>query len=94
MNIYKELISGNMPMLPKAAINISDFRDVAHIHVEDLENKATNGKRFMVSTEQVYSFQQMVQILKANDYDKVSARVAPNFLLKFPPILMLISKEC
>ena len=83
MSTYKELITGGMPMLPKAAINMSDVRDVAKIHVQALENKAANGKRFIVTTEKAYSFQDMAQILKSNGYDKVSTKVAPNFLLKF-----------
>ncbi|MDB4286159.1 aldehyde reductase [bacterium] len=83
MSTYKELITGGMPMLPKAAINMSDVRDVAKIHVQALENKEANGKRFIVSTEKAYSFQEMAQILKSNGYDKVSTKVAPNFLLKF-----------
>ena len=70
-------------MLPKAAINMSDVRDVAEIHVQALENKAANGKRFIVGTEKAYSFKEMAQILKSNGYDKVSTKEAPNFLLKF-----------
>ena len=62
---------------------MSDVRDVAKIHVQALENKSANGKRFIVSTEKAYSFQEMAQVLKANGYDKVSTKVAPNFLLKF-----------
>lgn len=83
MSTYKELITGKMPMLPKAAINMSDVRDVAKIHVQALENDAAKGKRFIVATEKAYTFQEMAQILKDNGYEKVSTKVAPNFLLKF-----------
>jgi dihydroflavonol-4-reductase len=83
MSTYKNLISGKTPMLPKAAINMSDVRDIAKIHVQALEKKEANGKRFIVSTEKAYSFQEMAQILKSGGYDKVSTKVAPNFLLKF-----------
>jgi len=83
MSTYKNLITGKMPMLPKAAINMSDVRDISKIHVQALENKEANGKRFIVSTEKAHSFQEMAQILKSNGYDKVSTKVAPNFFLKF-----------
>lgn len=83
MSTYKELITGGWPRLPQAAINMSDVRDVAKIHVQALENKSANGKRFIVSTEKAYSFQEMAQILKSNGYDKVSTKLAPNLLLKF-----------
>jgi len=83
MSTYKKLISGEMPLLPKAAINMSDVRDVAKIHVLAMENESANGKRFIVSTEKAYSFQEMAMILKSNGYTKVSTKVAPNFLLRF-----------
>lgn len=83
MSTYKNLITGKLPMLPKAGINMSDVRDIAKIHVLALENKDANGKRYIVSTEKAHSFQEMAKILKSNGYPKVSTRVAPNFLLKF-----------
>ena len=61
---------------------MSDVRDVAKIHVQALENKKANGKRFIVTTENPYTFQELTNILKSNGYDKVSTKQAPNFLLK------------
>ena len=83
MSMFKKLIAGEMPMLPQASINMSDVRDVAQIHVLALENEQANGQRFIVSTEQAYAFQDIAKILKENGYDKVSTKLAPNFLLKF-----------
>jgi len=83
MGMYRDLISGKMPMLPQAAINMSDVRDIAKIHVLALENKAANSQRYIVATEKAYSFQEMAQIMKNNGYDKVSTKLAPNFLLRF-----------
>ena len=83
MSMYKDLISGKMPMLPQSSINMSDVRDVAEIHVKALENKQAVGKRFIVTTEMPYSFQEMAKILKDEGYSKVSTKVAPNFFLRF-----------
>lgn len=83
MSTFKELITGGWPRVPQAAINMSDVRDVAKIHVQALENKSANGKRFIVSTESAYSFQELAQILKDNGYQKVSTKLAPSFMLKF-----------
>jgi dihydroflavonol-4-reductase len=83
MTMFKNLITGKMPMLPQFAINISDVRDIAKIHVQALENEQANGKRFIVTTEKAHEVQELAQILKLNGYDKVSTRLAPNFLLKF-----------
>ena len=83
MNMFKQMIKGKMPMVPKAALNMSDVRDVAKIHVQALENKNANGKRFIVTTEKPYKFQELAQILKDNGYNKVGTIQAPNFLLNF-----------
>ena len=83
MSMYKDLISGKMPMLPQSSINMSDVRDVAEIHVKALENKQAVGKRFIVTTEKPYSFQEMAKILKLEGYNIVSTAVAPNFFLRF-----------
>jgi len=83
LSTYRDLILGKTPMLPKAAINMSDVRDVAKIHVRALTNDAAAGRRFIVSSERAYSFKEMAEVLVANGYDKVSTREAPNFLLKF-----------
>jgi dihydroflavonol-4-reductase len=83
MAMVKKMITGKVPVFPKAAINMSDVRDVAQIHVQALENIQANGQRFIVSTEKAYTFQSMAHILKSNGYSKVSTKTAPSFLLKF-----------
>ena len=83
MGMFKNILLGKVPMVPKSSINMSDVRDVAKIHVLALENKNSDGKRFIVTTEKPYAFQDLAQILKSNGYVKVSTKLAPNFLLKF-----------
>lgn len=83
MKMFKQLITGEMPMIPKAGINMSDVRDIAKIHVLALENKKASGNRYIVTTQKAYQFQEMAQILKSNGYEKVSTKLAPNFLLNF-----------
>jgi dihydroflavonol-4-reductase len=83
MDFFKKLITGQVPMLPKAYSVMSDVRDVAKIHVAALENEKANGKRFIVTSEKPIAIQKIAQILKSNGYDKVSTRLAPTFLLKF-----------
>jgi len=82
MTMFKQMLTGKMPMVPQAGINMSDVRDIAKIHVLALENEKANGKRFIVTTEKPYAFQELAQLLKSNGYGKVSTKLAPNFLLK------------
>jgi dihydroflavonol-4-reductase len=83
MDFFKKLISGKVPMLPKADSVMSDVRDIAYIHVKALENEKANGHRFIVTTEASHNFQEIAQMLKSNGYSKVSTLLAPTFLLKF-----------
>lgn len=83
MDFFKKLITGQVPMLPRAYSVMSDVRDIAVIHVAALENEKANGKRFIVTSEKPHAIQEIAQILKSNGYDKVSTRLAPTFLLKF-----------
>ena len=83
MDFFKKLITGKVPMLPRAYSVMSDVRDVAAIHVQALENEKANGNRFIVTSEKPHAIQEIAQILKSNGYDKVSTQLAPTFLLKF-----------
>ena len=83
MSMFTQMILGKMPMIPQASINMSDVRDIAKIHVLALENEKANGNRFIVTTEEPYAFQEVAKTLKSNGYEKVSTKLAPNFLLKF-----------
>ena len=82
MGMFTNMLQGKMPMIPQASINMSDVRDIAKIHVLALENEKADGKRFIVTTEEPFAFQEVAKILKSNGYDKVSTKLAPNFLLK------------
>jgi dihydroflavonol-4-reductase len=83
MDFFKKLITGKVPMLPRAFSVMSDVRDVATIHVAALENEKANGKRFIVTSENPHAIQEIAQILQSNGYEKVSTKLAPTFLLKF-----------
>ena len=83
MSMFKDLITGKIPMIPQSSINMSDVRDVAKVHVLALKNKKAPGNRFIVTTKKSYSFSKLAQLLKINGYSKVSTKIAPNFLLKF-----------
>ena len=83
LGLFTQMMTGKLPLLPQAAINMSDVRDIAKIHVLALENESAAGKRFIVTTPNPYKFQEMAAILQSNGYPKVSTRLAPNFLLRF-----------
>ena len=83
MTLFKRVITGELKQMIHASINMSDVRDVAKIHVLALENEQANGQRIIVATEKAHSYQEITELLKSNGYEKVSTKVAPNFMVKF-----------
>jgi dihydroflavonol-4-reductase len=82
MAMVKNMILGKVPMLPFAAINISDVRDIAELHVAALTNDKAAGKRFIVASEKPHTFMELSEILRANGFEKSKSKQAPVFLIK------------
>lgn len=83
MGMIRDVITGKVPMLPNANYVMSDVRDIAKIHVQAIENQASNGQRFIVTSKEPYSFVGIAKTLKDNGYEKASPKKAPSFLVKF-----------
>jgi len=90
MSMIRDIITGKVPMLPNANYVMSDVRDIAQIHVQAIENDQSNGHRFIVTSEQPYSFLGVASILKENGYKKANPKKAPSFMVKF---LSIFSSE-
>lgn len=82
MSLFKRIITGELSQMIHASINMSDVRDVAKIHVSALENNEAGNKRFIVASDRAYSFAEITKLLKSKGYEKVSTKVAPNFMVK------------
>lgn len=82
MTLFRRIITGDLGQMINASINMSDVRDVAKIHVQALENKSAANQRFIVATAKAHTFKDITALLKANGYEKVSTKVAPNFMVK------------
>ena len=82
MTLFKRIITADLKQMIRASINMSDVRDVAKIHVMALENDQVNARRIIVATEKAHSFQEITELLKANGFEKVSTKVAPNLIVK------------
>ncbi|NOU59922.1 SDR family oxidoreductase [Marinifilum caeruleilacunae] len=83
MTLFKRIMTGELKQMIHASINMSDVRDVAKIHVLALENEQATGQRLIVATERAHSYQEITELLKTKGYEKVSTKVAPNFMVKF-----------
>ncbi len=82
MTLIKRVLTGELKQMIHASINMSDVRDVAKLHVMALENEQAGGKRFIVASDIAHSYEEISTLLKSNGYEKVSTKVAPNFMVK------------
>ncbi len=83
MSMVKDMMTGKMPMQPNAHYVMSDVRDVAKIHVAAIDNTRSNGERFIVTSEKLYSFVGVASILRDNGFKKATPRKAPSLVVKF-----------
>jgi dihydroflavonol-4-reductase len=82
MTLFKRIITGELSQMIHTSINMSDVRDVARIHVQALENEKAANKRFIVASEASHAYEEITKLLKSQGYEKVSTKVAPNFMVK------------
>ncbi|PDH47870.1 MAG: hypothetical protein CND26_01175 [Bacteroidetes bacterium MED-G13] len=76
-----------LPFIPKISLPIVGVRDVANAHLMAMENKNSNGKRFLIS-EKTVDLIHIAEILKSNNMD-VSTLVVPNFIVRFLSFFVL-----
>ena len=84
-----------LPFIPKISLPIVGVKDVANAHIMAMENKNSNGKRFLIS-EKTVDLIYIAKILKSNNFN-VSTLIVPDFIIRFlsffVPSLRAISKR-
>ena len=84
-----------LPFIPNISVPIVGVKDVANAHIMAMENKNSNGKRFLIS-EKTVDLIHIAKILKSNNVN-VSTLVVPDFIVRlfsfFVPSLRAIAKR-
>ena len=84
-----------LPFIPNIRVPIVGVRDVANAHLMAMENKNSNGKRFLIS-EKTVDLIHIAKVLKSNNFN-VSTLVVPDFIVRlfsfFIPSLRAIAKR-
>jgi len=82
VSIIERILSGKDPMLPNLSFSIVDVRDVAKMHVQAIESKATYGERIIASAG-MRSFVEIAKFLKMRlPQSKIKTTQAPDFIIK------------
>jgi dihydroflavonol-4-reductase len=83
MNMLDQMLKGKVPMVPNAAFPMVDVRDVAMLHIQAMTLPEANGHRVIAAHSKPFAFAHLAKTLNEGGYKGPSARVAPNFLLRF-----------
>jgi NAD dependent epimerase/dehydratase family. len=79
--VLLRLLNG-MPMTPHVPLEISDVRDLAHLHRLAFENPVAIGKRYLAAS-QTLTMADIEKVYQTNfPYKKIKIRLAPNWVLK------------
>jgi nucleoside-diphosphate-sugar epimerase len=85
----------SLPFIPNITVPIVGVKDVANAHLKAMENKNSNGKRFLI-TEKTVDLIHIAKLLKSNNVN-VSTLVVPDFIVRlfsfFIPSLKAIAKR-
>jgi|688.fasta_scaffold345426_2 dihydroflavonol-4-reductase len=83
ISVVERVLKGKDPMLPDLRFAIVDVKDVAKMHVDCIDVKATYGQRIVASAGTL-SFVEIAKIIKsAFPASNTKTGKAPNFLIKF-----------
>lgn len=83
-DLITRMLTGKLPMLPRVGMGMVDVRDLAELHVRAMETPEAAGQRFVAAGEFLW-FSEVAQALRDGlgaDAAKVSARVAPDWLMR------------
>lgn len=84
LEIFRRLVTGQLPALPRLAFQVVDVRDVAAAHLLALKNPDAAGRRFILSGP-LWWFRDLARTLKqylGHDADRVTTRAAPDALVR------------
>jgi dihydroflavonol-4-reductase len=82
ISVVERVLKGKDPMLPDLRFAIVDVKDVAKMHVDCIDIKATYGQRIVASAGTL-SFVEIANIKSAFPASNTKTGKAPNFLIKF-----------
>jgi dihydroflavonol-4-reductase len=83
VDIIARMLSGRLPLLPNAGIQVVDVRDVSATHIAAMNDPGTIGERFIVADEFRW-MKEMAAVLREAypDTRKIPTRGMPDWLVK------------
>ncbi|PQZ93505.1 epimerase [Arthrobacter sp. MYb227] len=82
IRLVQRMVSGGMPGLPKISLPLVDVRDVADLHVLAMSSVQGARQRFLATSGDAISMQEMGQILRGRLGSKIPTRSLPDILIR------------
>ncbi len=84
--LVERLLSGAIPMAPRAYFGLVDVRDVADLHLRAMTDPKAKGERFLATNGKSVSIFEIAKVLKDNlppaATAKVPAKEAPDWMIR------------
>lgn len=83
--LVERLLSGAIPMAPRAYFGLVDVRDVADLHIRAMTDPKAKGERFLATNGASVSILEIAKVLKANlgaAAGKVPTSQAPDWMIR------------
>jgi len=85
IEIFKRLLNGTMPAVPKIYFGLVDVRDVADLHLRAMTSPAAKGERFIAVAGETLSIRDVASVLRRSmgaSARRVPRWEAPNWLFR------------
>lgn len=95
-DLLKNLMNGQMKLIPNLPLNVVDVRDVAAIQIKAMETPSAAGQRFIASADGQISLRQIAQLIRQRRPQnalKVSDKKLPDFLMTLLAPFSQMAKE-
>lgn len=83
-DLLKNLLSGQMKLIPNLPLNVVDVRDVATIQIKAMETPAAAGQRFIASADGKITMREIAKLIRTKRpqmAQKVSSRNLPDWMI-------------
>lgn len=83
-DLLKNLLSGQMKLIPNLPLNVVDVRDVADIQIRAMETTQATGQRFIATADSKITMREIAQLIRAQRpqvAQRVSSKSLPDWLV-------------
>ncbi|WP_353826543.1 SDR family oxidoreductase [Agromyces sp. SYSU T0242] len=85
LELLRQLLQGDYPVVPNGSVGVVDVRDVADLHLLAMRHPDAAGERFLAVSGEPYEYIDLARLLRAEFGDRASRvpdRVVPDWVVR------------